>query len=70
MSIVAALILFDILVIIYQILIEIYTILYTYGNKVIAEIELKILKPRMRNKTIEEMGLKEIEKRTNLSTTV
>lgn len=31
----------------------------TYGNKVIAEIELKILKPRMRNKTIEEMGLKE-----------
>lgn len=31
----------------------------TYGNKVIAEIELKILSEKMKNKIIEEMGLKE-----------
>ena len=30
----------------------------TYGNKVIAEINLKILKNSMKNKTIEEIGLK------------
>lgn len=31
----------------------------TYGNKVIAEIELKYMKSSMKNKSIEEMGLKE-----------
>lgn len=39
---------------------ENFMIIYdTYGNKVIAEIELKILSEKMKNKTIEEMGLKE-----------
>lgn len=39
---------------------ENFMIIYdTYGNKVIAEIELKILSEKIKNKTIEEMGLKE-----------